>query len=327
MKDYGSPLADPVLGGIMAASFSRDSRALADSRETKVMGTTAHITTVGSAPGLAVQLSDYLHELSGKWSRFLDDSEISQLNAHPEEFLKVSPETLRLIQVMIRGHAHTSRAFDPTLLPALIAEGYSHSLVTDKATSALPPSVAKRGNLAAIVVNETSVCLPVGTTLDSGGVGKGLAADLAVESALEHGALGVMVEVGGDIRVTGSSPRGDTWRLAIEDPRDPSRRLSVVELKDCGIATSTTMKRRFHAGGKATHHIINPKTLTSAESDTLQATVIAPNAADAEMFTKIAFVEGSSALMSACTKRGFFAGCLLTDGSWITTPRWPGSHD
>ncbi len=69
-----------------------------------------------------------------------------------------------------------------------------------------------------IDIDGSQVTLHRGTTVDSGGVGKGLAADLAVEFALKAGALGALVEVGGDVRVGGVSPRSDSWRLAIEDP-------------------------------------------------------------------------------------------------------------
>lgn len=129
----------------------------------------------------------------------------------------------------------------------------------------------------------------------------------------------------GDLRVEGLSPRADMWRLAIENPYDRSQRLSVVELRNQGLATSTVTKRRFEVEGRETHHSINPTTLRSAESDTVQASVIAPTAAQAEMWTKVAFVHGSQRLLAFARQHGFHAGCLLQTGEWVTSAGWPGT--
>jgi thiamine biosynthesis lipoprotein len=267
-----------------------------------------------------------LGTLNGLWSRFLNDSELSQLNNSPGQALNVSPETIRMLAEMAWGHSRTKGAFDPTVLPALLAEGYTSSLVTPGLDTHIPATSRAKGNLSAIDIRGSVVTLPAGTTLDSGGVGKGLAADMGVELALAGGALGALVEVGGDLRVEGISPRADRWRLAIENPYDRSQRLSIVELRHQGLATSTITKRRFEVEGRETHHIIDPRTLRSADSDTIQASVIAPTAAQAEMWTKVAFVDGSQQLLSFARHHGFHAGCLLQTGEWVTSAGWPGTN-
>jgi len=132
-----------------------------------------------------------------------------------------------------------------------------------------------------------------------------------------------MVEVGGDLRVSGVSPRADSWRLAIEHPMEASRRLSVINVADAGVATSTVSKRRFVVDGRPTHHIIDPRTGLSADSDVLQATVIAPSAAQAEIATKIAFVDGYEKLFAFATHHNYQAACVTRSEQWITTKEWP----
>lgn len=322
MQLSSSPSSDVVLGGIHAALFGDNSLAPAYYDKRSVMGTTARVTTVGGPRTLPSALMEYLEELNQLWSRFLESSEISRLNNEPGIPHSVSEETRALIAQMIRGHRDTRGDFDPTILPALIDQGYHSSLVTPGLTTTLPASARRKGDLGGLVVDTDSVTIPHGTTLDPGGVGKGLAADLVSSRAIDAGALGVLVEVGGDLRVRGVSPRGDSWRLAIEHPTKPDTRLSVVELSDRGLATSTVLKRRFEVDGKPTHHLINPRTLHSCESDTLQASVIAPTAAEAEMWTKVAFVRGSEALLAEARARGFEAACWLRSEQWVTTPGW-----
>ena len=323
--DTHSVLTDPVLGGIHAAMTAREATVPVHQISLGVMGTKAHITTVGGTPELPEAIGQLLSHLDNLWSRFRPDSEISRLNNSPGTPFDASPETLRLLEEMAWGYSQSKGAFDPTLLPSLLREGYTHSLVNPKLSTEIPSSALARGTMSDIDVDGSQVTLHRGTTVDSGGVGKGLAADMAMEFALNEGALGALVEVGGDLRVGGVSPRSDSWRLAIEDPLDTGNRLSVVELRSEGLATSTITKRRFTVGTRHTHHIINPVTKRSAESDTIQASVIASTASQAEMWTKVAFVRGSQDLLTLARTQGFHAACLLRGGEWVTSEGWPES--
>lgn len=287
------------------------------------MGTHARIMTIGDMPHLPDRLFEELTSLEHRWSRFLESSEISRMNMNPETPQSVSNETQELVDAMKRGHELTGGAFDPTILPALVAEGYSSSLLNPQLKTRVHEAARSRGNLGGVEVSAGTVTIPRGTMIDAGGIGKGLAADMTVRMARDAGALGVMVEVGGDLRVSGFSPRGDSWRLAIENPYDTAQRLSVIAVSESGVATSTVTKRRFRSGSLDTHHIINPRTLRSSASDTIQATVVAAAAADAEMWTKVAFVDGHLALFDLARRYNFEAGCLLESGLWVTTPGWP----
>lgn len=291
------------------------------------MGTHARVLTIGGAPDLPARLFEGLKSLEQRWSRFLDSSELSVMNMNPGIPHPVSSESVELLETMKRGHYLTKGAFDPTLLPALVDEGYVTSLVSPHLTTRVHEAARSRGNLDAVEIADGTVTVPRGTMIDSGGVGKGLAADMMARMATEAGALGVLVDVGGDVRVSGFSPRGDAWRLAIEDPFDTARQLSVVTVSEGGVATSTVTKRRFQSGSTDTHHIISPRTLKSTDSDTVQATVVASTAADSEMWTKVAFVDGHRELFELARRRGFEVGCLLVSGEWVTTPGWPVADD
>jgi thiamine biosynthesis lipoprotein len=48
--------------------------------------------------------------------------------------------------------------------------------------------------------------VPVGVTLDPGGIGKGLAADLTACLLTDSGACGALVNLGGDLRAVGRPP-------------------------------------------------------------------------------------------------------------------------
>ena len=318
---------DPVQSSVHAALFGEGFQPRVTKDAFSVMGTRATLTVVGGPEGLTSLLRERLHALDQLWSRFIEDSEITALNRHQGASLAVSAETRLLVTQMVDGYTKTGGAFDPTILPALVDEGYVSSLVNPERSTALPESAHRRGKPLEIHVDETSITLPPGTTLDSGGAGKGLAADLVADFALQQGALGVLVDLGGDMKALGDSPRGDTWRIQIENPLDPATALSVVEFSNKGIATSTSVKRRFEVEGRSTHHLIDPATGKSTESDTVQATVIADSATRAEIFTKVAFVRSQQALFQLASRHKFEAACLLTSGNFVTTQGWPHAHD
>ena len=89
------------------------------------------------------------------------------------------------------------------LLPELIASGYAASVVAPDLVTTLPASASAPGRLASLTLDGSSVRMPVGTTLDPGGIGKGLAADIICEFGLAEGAWGIMAEISGDIVVAG----------------------------------------------------------------------------------------------------------------------------
>ena len=161
--------------------------------------------------------------------------------------------------------------------------GYTKSLVDPRRETTLPDSARAPGDVSQIHVSGDTVQLPLGTTLDAGGIGKGFAADLICEFLKERGALGVMVELGGDLRAEGYSPRGRGWRLGVENPLQEGTYVSVLEIESGGLATSSRLKRTFTSEeGKDSHHLIDPVSGESMESEVLTVTVLAPTAWQAE---------------------------------------------
>src|SRR2546430_11200032 len=172
------------------------------------MGTQVHLVTVGADPEVLELGRQRIHELEALWSRFREDSEISRLNVAASRPVRVSPETIELVQRSLEGWQATSGAFDPTILGDLVALGYHASFEHLREASPLPLAPRRRGEAGRVVVdrrNET-VRLPEGAALDPGGIGKGLAADIVAEKMLEAGAPGACAERRGAPPPPGVSP-------------------------------------------------------------------------------------------------------------------------
>jgi thiamine biosynthesis lipoprotein len=142
-----------------------------------------------------------------------------------------------------------------------------------------------------IEIDDHQVRLPAGTGFDSGGIGKGLAADLVAVEVMTAGADGVCINLGGDLRVLGTSSDG-TWTVAIEHPSSVEP-IAHVGLEYGAIATSTTLKRRWVVGDEERHHLIDPHTGMPSTTDLTLATVIAGEAWIAEVMAKAVLLRGS----------------------------------
>lgn len=255
------------------------------------MGTDAQVIVVGGPPHLLQLAHDRIADLERRWSRFVDGSEISTLNRYAGSPVKVSPETVELVQRAIDAWRLTRGRFDPTVLGAVLRAGYDRSF-----EELGPQTHAGASDLTlgagAIEILDDIVRLPQGTGFDPGGIGKGLAADIVAEELQAAGAERACVNLGGDVRVCNANPLGDAWTVAIDHPWciDPITRLGITQ---GAAATSTTLRRQWLVNGEARHHLIDPATGQPSTSDLTLVTVVAGYAWAAEVLAKAALLQGT----------------------------------
>jgi len=277
------------------------------------MGDHATITLVGGGEDLVARCFALADHLEARWSRFLPTSDISRVNWAEGAAVEVDPATVRLIGAMREASELSGGDFDPTLLPQLIASGYAASVVAPDLVTSLPASASAPGRLAALTLDGSSVRMPVGTTLDPGGIGKGLAADIICEFGLAEGAWGIMAEISGDIVVAGRAPDAVAWLLGVEDPFDTSRHLTTVRIARGAIVTSSQRKRRFDTAAGIRHHLIDPRTGASALTDIQTVTVIAATGVRAEAISKSGFLRPVEEYLAWLPQVG--AAALLVDSA------------
>ena len=310
------PLVEgPIQPGVHAECLRADRR--------PAMGGTAAITLVGGPPGLLDDCFGLLGELEQAWSRFREGSDVWRLNWSQGRAVRVRPCTVRLATELIDAWALTNGDFDPTVLPQLVASGYDISRVDASRRTTLPETAAWPGAVAGIDIVGRNIRLPLGTTVDPGGLGKGLAADMIAELALDRGADGVLAEVGGDLVVAGLGPDATAWTIGIADPFTPRELLSVIRLARGSVATSSRLVRVWtdHSGGPA-HHLIDPGIGLSAVTSTVTSTVIAGTGARAEALAKLAFVRDPDRLLDWLPGIGA-AGLIVTaDQRHKCTANW-----
>ncbi len=282
------------------------------------MGTHFYFVAVNTSPEVFETLEMRTRELESCWTRFSLDSELMQLNLSRGAKRTVSSDLTILLTEMIRGYELTEGRFNPSVLPTLMRHGF----VTDD--DVLNSSVMREdtcvGSLTDITVNreEHTAQLPLGMMLDAGGIGKGLAADLLAEQAIELGAGGIAVFAGGEVAVRGQAPTGGGWTIGVQNPWDANDVLDVVELARGGIATSSSEARTMNDS----HHLIDPKTSESFQTDIVQATVLCDRATDAEVLTKACFAHNHTAALAMVKEAGAQALLVTNDGAIHRSDGW-----
>jgi thiamine biosynthesis lipoprotein len=226
-----------------------------------------------------------------RFSRFLQDSELSQLNRSAGNWFGASAEMLNILQKARHFFDATGGLFDPTVLPDLVRLGYDRSMDEIRNQNSVVPSTAFERQPKTdfhemeLDLNASRVHLPKNMQLDFGGIAKGWIVDQAV-SLLSRYSDASAVNAGGDMRFIGHSPIGLGWPVVLEDPRDASHILARLTVTHGAVATSSVAKRTWKQGKKSRHHLIDPRTGEPAQSQWLCTTVMADDTVTAEVFAK-----------------------------------------
>jgi thiamine biosynthesis lipoprotein len=273
-----------------------------------------------------------LRRLEACWSRFLPTSDVSRLNVACGRPQAVDPATITLLTTMIDAWHSAEQRFDPTTLPALLNAGYRASIDDPRRATVVASGVFHLDGLDQPTLDQQTlndveidhaagtVRLPAGMAIDPGGIGKGLAADLAATLALESGATGVLVNIGGDISLRGVAPDAD-WTVIIEHP-DPTQGTigNLAVAGGGGVATSSTRSRRWRHNGLEQHHIIDPWTNRPSATDLSAATVVARSGWLAEAHATAAMLTGSQGVIGYLDRHDLSGLAVTDDGRVLTTP-------
>lgn len=276
------------------------------------MGCTCQVSVLGSDPDALAWGRARVHSLDQAWSRFKSGSELSRFNRNAGHWQRVSPDMLTLLHRSLAGWRLSRGLFDPFLGRQIQALGYDRDFDLLKPVG--PADSVGAGATAARGRDEHPLSLrrtcrlariELGYELDSGGIGKGLGAQLVAEELLRHGAIGAMVSLGGDVVVAGSYP--DTgWRISVGDPlgRPDAEPISVV-LREGSICTSGSLKRRWlDESGQVVHHVLNPRTGQALQSPVAAASAIARTGWQAEVLATVALVGGPEAAGKLAARLG-----------------------
>lgn len=192
-----------------------------------------------------------------KFSRFDENSELSEINRNNNQWQKVSDEYLLLLKTGLEIAHDTDGAFDPTVIDLLEKWGYTKekNINTELKDEEMIEFAKQRKNYSAIQINEQTNSVNLnGTRIDFGNIGKGYAIDKAAKVLNKYGDY--CISAGGDIYAKGKNIEGNIWTAGLSIPGDINSIFGKVRLDRMSLTGSGTWAIK---SGKF-NHILNPKT-------------------------------------------------------------------
>lgn len=266
-------------------------------------GGTATVHVMGRSPAEGERAADdarrRLLDAHHRLSRFIEDSELMRLNRDPRPEVPATPLLQRLA-----GTARTSAEISGGLVDATLLERIEEVGYRDSMEGSPPPSVerhlrrrraARAGSDPAAGWREIhidaaagTIARPPGLGIDSGGIAKGLLADLVAASLRDQRSYAV--DCCGDIRIGGAARREREIRVGDPFGGDPIETMSLRE----GAVATTGITRRCWIGPDEDlrHHLLDPRTGLPAFTGVAQVTAIAPLGVLAETYAKAALLSG-----------------------------------
>jgi FAD:protein FMN transferase len=265
---------------------------------------------------------DRLAAWAARLTRFDATSELSRLNAAAAAGeVEVGPTLAAVLDWARVAETMTDGLVDVAMLDARIAA--ERDAPVSRPLAASRRWSLRRGARGAIVVRDPAV------RFDLDGVAKGWLADRTLELVLAHPASrSALVDGDGDIAIRVADD--DSWPIGIADPRTPDGLLATVVLRAdghpsrFGLATSGTSVHRWRRDGRDgrdAHHIIDPRSWRPAETDVVQATVLASSARAAEVLAKVAVIAGSGRAFELLDRPGVEGLLVLTESGEVRATR------
>ncbi len=282
-----------IIGSVVIVSRHSNAKYVTD--EGKVFGTYYHIT-YSYSHSIQQEIDKRLAMVDASLSPFNKRSIITAVNQNRD--VRVDSMFRYVFNLAHEVSDNTNGAFDITVAPLVNAWGFGF----EKKDSVNPNQI--RELLQSVGYRKVSLSQSgrvmkqnPDTKLDCSAIAKGYGCDVVAGLFDELGIENYLIEIGGEIVAKGENAKQQKWSIGINRPVDDSLMVenkvaAVLELTDCGLATSGNYRRFYYKNGKRYAHTIDPRTGYPVQHTLLSSTVIAKNCATADAYATAFMVLG-----------------------------------
>lgn len=278
-------------------------------------------------PAAEAEAVRLLGEMDLAASRFRDDSDLIRANRSAGSWVKVRPLLVQAVQTAVSAAEETDGLVDPTLGNSLASVGYDRDITQVKAglgPSAIPLPAIPDAWRQIELDPEGAIRVPDGVALDLGATGKAFCADLIARRISQEIGTSLVISLGGDVSVGSTDPDDPDpipWQVAIGELPDGESDETVI-LERGGMATSSTVARRWKRDGHEVHHLLDPRTGRPVERSWRTVTVAATSCVAANTASTASLVLGEQA-PAWLEARNLAARLVSIDGETVRLGGWP----
>lgn len=264
------------------------------------------------------KIDKLLVEINQLMSTYIPDSELSRLNQAPQNVaFPISEATQYVIQEAIDLHKLSKGMLDITVGPLVNQWGFGPSAKAIK----IPTKEQIIETMTYVGIDKFSlengqiVKQHPKVYIDLSTIAKGYGVDEVAELLLSEGFSNHLVEIGGEMRLSGKKMNDESWLVAIEKPLSGQRSIQrIVNVGDNAIATSGDYRNYFEEDSVRYSHLINPKTGYPIQHKLVAVTVVAPKSIRADGLATALMVMGTQAGRALAEQEDIAALFITKDG-------------
>lgn len=272
-----------------------------------IFGTTYNVTYRYSSE-LDSGIVSVLRVVDNALSMFNESSTISRINRGEEVNAAADTTFIRIFRLAMQISEATDGAFDITVAPAVNAWGFGFKnaeSITEQTIDSLREIIGYhkiREEAGRIVKDDPRIMM------DCSAIAKGYGCDAVAEYMKSLGVSDYLIEIGGEMALSGLNRKGEKWNIGVNEPTDePSASgkslNTILQLTDCCVATSGNYRNYYEKDGVKYAHTIDPKSCTPVSHSLLSATVIANDCATADAFATSFMVMGADSATAIVNRR------------------------
>ena len=262
-------------------------------------------------------IEEELENVNRKMSTYRSDSELSLFNSSPVNTpMALSADTAEVVAISQQVYQESGGAFDVTVGPLVNLWGFGPGAARDQVPEGDEISeLLQVAGMDALQLDADQLTKSRPVSVDLSAVAKGYAVDRVAQRLEALGITRYMVEVGGETRVGEAKVSGETWKIAIEEPKTFTRSIQkVLGLESVSLATSGNYRNFFEQDGVRYSHTIDPRTGAPVRHQLASVTVVHPSCAYADAYATALLVLGPDEALAFAEERNLAVYLLVQDG-------------
>ena len=243
-----------------------------------VFGTTYSIIYYDINIDFDKEINQLFDQINKATSTYISSSDISRINKG-EKGVKVDSYFREIFFKSEKIFEETNGYFDPTVGSLVNAWGFGPEKSLSEIDSSKVKELLQFTGFEKVSIEDDIVIKKYPEIyFDFNSIAKGYGLDVVSRFLESQGVKNYLIEIGGEVKVKGTKPKGKLWTVQLDNPNSDGTRsaYTYLQLTNKSMASSGNYRKyRIASNGEKYVHTINPKTGFATESNLLSATVIA----------------------------------------------------